>query len=140
MMGVALLKWDKNDNNKIIQVIYNQHIFDMGVYPKTLYDAYKLLESHSAAKSGGKEYSYRTRREREAARRRCERVGGRGRGRGGKPQANSFQFTKEEEVVPDTDGRGIATITCFRCLKKEHSADMCSSNAEEAAIHNIISE
>ena len=142
MMGIALLKRGKGKYEKLIQAIRDQHAFGVDVYPKTLHDAYELMESHSAADDGANDGNRRTRRERDAARRergrgRDGRGRGRGRGGGGQTPTSGFQFAQEEEIVPGTDGRVIERITCFRCLKRGHFADMCP-NTEIGASHNII--
>ena len=41
--------------------------------------------------------------------------------------------------MPGTDGRVIDRITCFKCLKRGHFADMCP-NTEIGASHNIIAD
>ena len=69
LMAVALLKRCKHENKKLMQTIRDQHAFGLDVYPKTLHDAYELLENHSSTDSAKRDNEQRNRREREHPRR-----------------------------------------------------------------------
>ena len=53
MLGVAFIK-RANDKvyNKLITSIRDQHSFKKDVYPKSLHEAYELLENHSSENKG----------------------------------------------------------------------------------------
>ena len=97
------------------------------------------LESQCVVGNGRSESDTRIRRTREA-RWRGRGVDNMGRSRGRRITAGGFQFAQEEATVPGTDGRAFHSITCSRCLKKGHFADMYPSNEASAAIHNIMSD
>ena len=49
MMGVAFLKWAHQETyGKLMTSIRDQHSFKKDVYPKSLHEAYELLENHSS--------------------------------------------------------------------------------------------
>ena len=74
-MAVALLKRSKYENRKLMQTIRDQHAFGVDVYPKTLQDAYELLENHSSTDNVKRKEDQRSRRERELLRRNNRRAG-----------------------------------------------------------------
>ena len=50
MMGVVFIKCaNKAKYGKLLTTISDQHLFNIDVNPKTLQDAYKLLENYSSA-------------------------------------------------------------------------------------------
>ena len=128
-MAVALLKRAKYDYKKLMTSIRDQHTFGIDVSPSTLHDAYELMKHHSSTDKNNREEETKKRRERE-------RIPGKGRGRGNERGRNSgrgggrsqtgFQFLQASEPIAGTDGRIVARITCFKCGKVGHFADMCS--------------
>ena len=126
-----------------MQTIRDQHAFGVDVYPKTLQDAYELLENHSSTDSVKREEDQRSRRERELLRRNYGRgeAGGRdgGRGRGGRAHTSGFQFVQNTEIVAGSDGRVKARIKCFKCDKFGHYSDFCPT-IEDGVARNIITD
>ena len=51
ILGVAFLKRaDQQRYSKLMTSIRDQHLFKHDVYPKSLHDAYELIENHSSTK------------------------------------------------------------------------------------------
>ena len=120
MLGVAFLKRaDQQRYGKLMTSIRDQHSFKNDVYPESLHDAYELIENHSSTKlTKPKEEGSRFGR----GRGRNERFTG----RGGRGYTSGMQYAQQNaEIVPGSDGRTVARITCYRCQKMGHFADFC---------------
>ena len=142
MMGVAFLKRaDQQRYSKLMTSIRDQHSFKKDVYPKSLHEAYELLENHSSSKVG-KDQSKdprRFRNRREGGGRlggREGRGGRRGkRGRGGRGGVSGLHFAQTTDIVPGSDGRTVARIMCYMCNKHGHYSDFCPEVTEGEQMH-----
>ena len=136
MMGVVFIKRaSKAKYGKLMNKIRDQHAFNIDVYPKTLHDAYELLENHSSSYYRKQKEGNRTGRGGSGG-----HGGGRGnqdgRGRGrGSNYTGAFQYAQTEDIVPGSDGRTIARITCFKCNKQGHFADFCPEVIESEQMY-----
>ena len=113
MLGVACLKRaNPRKYGRLMTSIRDQHSFKKDVYPKTLSEAYELLENHSSAKTGeSKRQSWRRGE-------RGRHGGGRGRtGRGRGSRIGGMQFAQQASCTPGTDGHTVAYIKCFKLTR-----------------------
>ena len=141
MMAIGFLKRANTRKYEILMSnIRDQFAFNIDVYPTTLNSAYELLENHSSV-----------RRSRPPNERINNYAGGRGRGggrgtgrgRGGQnPPITGLQYAQNTEVVPGSDGRCVARITCWKCNKRGHFADFCPETSESTGVqqHNDAEE
>ena len=134
MLGEAFLKRaDQQKYGKLMTSIRDQHSFKKDVYPKTLHEAYELLENHSSSKVHRNADQGNSSRRGAGNRGRGGREG-RGRrgrwGREGRGRVGVMQFTQSPEATPGSDGRTVARITCFKCNKTGHYSDFCPDNIE----------
>ena len=103
LMGVALIKRSKHDHKKLIKTIRDQHAFGLDVYPKTLNDAYELLENHSSTDKERRDEDNKTRKEKETARRSRGRGSGGNEGgkRGGEHTREGFSLYRTVRLFPE---------------------------------------
>ena len=62
-------------------------------------------------------------------------------GAGGR--TSSFQYAQtdqSDEIVPGSDGRIVARITCYKCLKRGHFADFCLTDVVDGDQHLLDAE
>ena len=94
--------------------IRDQFSFKIDVYPKTLSDAYDLLEAHgnftSRSSKNNNNHNHKNRDDSESER----------------EVSSELQYAQTtEEPIPGADGRFIEHIKCYACNKKGYLADFC---------------
>lgn len=112
--------------------IRDQFAFNIDVYPKTLNNAYKLMENHSTMHTLPTRYHDRGNlhgRGRGNGRHGGGRIGGRG-GRGNDHRISGMQF-HQLAIVASNDGRTLANIKCYGCNKRGHYSTNCPEMTEQ---------
>ena len=54
---------------------------------------------------------------------------------GGRNCIGGMQFVQNTEVIPDTNGRTVAHMMCFKCNKNGHYSDFCPNKVEGDQMH-----
>ena len=119
--AVAFIKSaNKKKYGRLLTNIRDQQSFKIDVYPKTLAEAYEMLSAHTVhnianTSSKGKKETKST----------ISATTSRNVNNDTPNMGSNERSYLQTEVVPGTDGRTIAHITCYNCNKKGHYADNC---------------
>jgi len=115
MKAIGLLKSANNKRyNKLMINIREQFAFKIDVYPKTLNEAYDLLEARGEYTSKPKSNNNNSQQHNNNNNNYDREV------------STGLQYAQDtDEPVPGTDGRIIAHIKCYACNRKGHFADFC---------------
>ena len=109
MQGLDLIKnSDRKRYGALLTGIRDKFNLGIDVYPKTLNNAYDILESYASTHRIKPKKRYT------------------GRGNRNTNKINGLQYSQgEKKIVPGTDGRVKKDIKCFKCEDWGHFADHC---------------